>query len=848
MDAATIRATCPKCQSSLRIPAAWAGQVVKCKKCGSGVRTRAQAAPAVPPPQAPPAPMSLDDAEQNGHAANYPAPAQQFGSPFVGMTPPKRPVVDNPFDEDGEELTLTDPLAPPRGYPASPGLTGMPPGYPYAAPPGYPAAGYPYPMPPGYAAMPPGYPAPPPGYVGTLPAQPPGYPYPMPPGYPQPIGYDPAGQYPAHLPDANRGPSAAADAIAATSGNFKTSQALSSHRGRGRYRRGPDRAKYIWIGVALLLTAGLAVGGIYAAKKFGGAKEGEQGGSGTESREAKGAGASGSGGPKGSNLLANGGSLPRRLLFMHVSNYLYLNPLTHAEVREKSVGPDITTSAAIRLGYDWRIPRDKDNDQLFILSDTAAPPNNRMPMREVITGTYEKFFDTSRAQDRIVVYFGGHVLTLGGKTYIIPIEGDPDEPEKLIPLDDFYGKMKACKATQKIVIWDVCRFNPERGRTRPGSDPMSEETAKALAAAPPGVQAVLTCQAGENAFEFYNAQPDGPTKPSVVGSNFLASSKYVGDKNRNNAKQQTADDPIVVDDWPNSVGRRESEVVAAEGKGKQTLKVFGAVGTLMAANKEEAPAARFAFPASPQSASPVEVGAIASEINLPGIKKDDGESGIANFPFPAEALAPYRADVSVAEIMSNKEKYVFRMAVISAFDTIRDVWNPAMGEGGKSLREEFFGESTDAVKKEVTTQQTFPARGIAKLDSAINLLEAVVGMREAEPMRWKANYDYALAQCKARLAWLNEYDLALGSIKTDVLPPLDKKKGQDGYRLISQEKMKVKKEAKLAEEAKELYANIIKDYKGSPWAIQAKRDKSMSMGLAWQPFNSKGVPDAPPPP
>src|SRR5882757_589953 len=39
MDA-TIRATCPTCQSPLKIPAKWAGQAVKCKKCGAVVRTK----------------------------------------------------------------------------------------------------------------------------------------------------------------------------------------------------------------------------------------------------------------------------------------------------------------------------------------------------------------------------------------------------------------------------------------------------------------------------------------------------------------------------------------------------------------------------------------------------------------------------------------------------------------------------------------------------------------------------------------------------------------------------------------------------------------------------------------
>ena len=42
MDA-TMRATCPGCQGSLKIPAAYAGQPVKCKKCGAVVRTKGPA-------------------------------------------------------------------------------------------------------------------------------------------------------------------------------------------------------------------------------------------------------------------------------------------------------------------------------------------------------------------------------------------------------------------------------------------------------------------------------------------------------------------------------------------------------------------------------------------------------------------------------------------------------------------------------------------------------------------------------------------------------------------------------------------------------------------------------------
>lgn len=800
MDA-TIRATCPKCQSALRIPAQWAGQPVKCKKCGSVVRTKPTAAP----PPAGTTPTALDPTGTNGHPAPAYGPAPQ-PSPFSELGPAAPVPIYNPFEDQ--------PASPDTNGYATPTATGMPPGYPHPYP--APAAGYPYPVPPGYVP-------------------PTGYPYPVPQGYPQPVAYPtaaypPAQPQPASLPD-----------LADDGGEFKPSEATTAYRGRGRYRRGSGNSKYVWIGVSLLLTAGLIGGGVYAAKHIV-PKRGENGqgdGNSTDPKNGQQV-ANGEGGKGG--LLANAGPPPRRMLFIHISNYLYLNPLTSSQVDGKSRGPDTTRPAAMRLSYELRIPRDKNNDQLFLLSDTASPPENRLPMKSVLTGIYEKFFDTTRAQDRILVYFGGHVRAMDGKVYLVPIEGDPDEPSSLIPLDDFYTKLKACPATQKAVIWDVCRFNPERGRQRPGSEPMTEEIATALSAVPPGVQAVITCQPGENALEFYNEQPEGPTKPAVVGSNFLAATRYVANNNRSGNKPSGPDDPIPIDEWASALGKRVNEVTSTSpAKTKQTVKVVGSPpANLVAFNKDDPPAPRFEYPPSPKSASPTEVAAIASELALPGIKNDDGESGIANFPFPAEALAPYKADVPVSEIMANKDKYPLRVAVLDAYATIRDVW----AKNGGKLREQFGGKTTDEAKKEILAEQIFPAEAIPRLERAIVLLEAVEPMRTAEPKRWQAHYDYALAQCKARLAFMHEYNLALGNIRTEVLPPLDAKKGQNGYKLVATEKMKVKKEAKYADEAKELFDKIVTGYKGSPWAILAKRERVLSLGLAWQPVNlSAGAPE-----
>jgi hypothetical protein len=49
--------------------------------------------------------------------------------------------------------------------------------------------------------------------------------------------------------------------------------------------------------------------------------------------------------------------------------------------------------------------------------------------------------------------------------------------------------------------------------------------------------------------------------------------------------------------------------------------------------------------------------------------------------------------------------------------------------------------------------------------------------------------------------------------------------------------MKSKKEIKeIADSAKELFARIVKEHAGTPWAVQAKRDGTSALGLEWRPF------------
>jgi hypothetical protein len=601
-------------------------------------------------------------------------------------------------------------------------------------------------------------------------------------------------------------------------------------------KRGGGPAKMIWVAVCLLLTGGIVTGAIYGAK-YVNATYGKKGKE-TASNEDK--GARGTPTP-GSNKT---GAWPRRMLFIHISKYMFLNPLTAGQ----NGGEDRTKGSAIRLANEWNVPFDpKDNErnQLYILSDTARPDNPKMmdiqnPMKPVVMGAYEQFFATSRAQDRIVMYFGGHALEIDGKADI------DDAEQTLIPVTDVYDKLKVCRATQRIVIWDVCRYNPQRGRQRPGSEPMSESLYGSLKAAPPGVEVIITCQPGENALEFFNLQVDAGATASTAkyaGSAFLEAMKYVAAKNtRQSGKQPTPSDPIALADWSAAVAKRVTDMATSPIVGlKQTMKLEGKTpANWTPYNPDEPIAKRFDFPQPPKGTSPAEIAAIVNEFNVPSIKLDLIDAGLGALPFRDEIMKDYKADVSIDMILKDQEQYKFQAKTLEVYNKIRQMWTVTSGvTGGPQMRDDFKAPVNDALKTEIKKEQDFWAIGVAELELLNAEIDSLMPLRDTQNKRWQAHYDYARATLKARLAFMNEYNKLMGDVLTETLPPLDEKLGQDRYKLVSAEKLKSKKEVQaIAAEAREAYDKVITEHKGTPWAIQAKRDKAFSLGLNWQPISS----------
>jgi Caspase domain len=658
------------------------------------------------------------------------------------------------------------------------------------------------------------------------------------------------------------------------------------YRGKGQYR-GPGKRGWLKFAVLGLILLGLGGLGAIGASKAGFFKKGEGTTGGEPGKPV--VNNSGGGDP---NPQSGSGPFPRRMLAISIHSYLYANPLHngdsgYAEDEARKTGTD---AAIRRLAERWRVSR----DQLYHLTDApaltdkkrevpkaeptpapapakkgakedpkAAPeemkkgrakaadfkappePGRRiakaLPLRSVIEGTVTQFLDSSREQDRIVLLFCGHALDKKGKAYLVPIEGDLDELDSLIPLDWLYEKLGACKAQEKVVIFDVCRFHPERGIERPSPGPMTEALESALHGSPDGVTVITSCSKGEQSIEldYYNTQLSFDT-PGVKGTgvdlrggfflSMLHAASIAGALSPDK-KLPTPSDELPVERLTKWMKEKLREVVHFRFSDRtQTLKATikkrpDSVGYIAA---EPAPV-RFEFPMPPPSADPRAVMAIVREVQLPSVKafrEDAPPPSVSDvMPFSEENLKPYLA----GELKLNEKLNEFQQAVLAAVTGVRSM---RVAGGKEQLQEEFGGETNDKAKEELRKVQELPARVEAELQDYLDDLEKVADQRDKQPKRWQVHYDYIVAQLKLRICYANQYNLALANVRSGKLPDLQA--GQNGYRLTAETNLDKNTPSNYKEmftDARKTLTEIAKENPNTPWAVLAKSDRTVAIGL-----------------
>lgn len=537
------------------------------------------------------------------------------------------------------------------------------------------------------------------------------------------------------------------------------------------------------------------------------------------------------------------GDFPRRALAICVHDYVYANPVSYGDPGGENVHTFMR-----RLASALHIP----SSQVAELSDaspsrTANPAQGSRkataktdrsanvsewpavpPLKTVIEKTVTDFLAGARAQDRILLLFMGHIVVVDDQAYLVPLEGEPTEKPSLIPLTWLYGQLAQCKAQQKVLVVDTCRLDPSRGLERPGSGPMPAKLEALLAQPPAGVQVWSACAAAQYSYE-------------LEGQSIFLSRIQEALSPEQFKKVEQPDDPLPLDLLAPAVLKNTTSEAESKLKSKQTPRLLGSAGTeTVTYDRFETlpPRLELPRPKPGAAANHREIHAIFEEIAIPPLKPLAADSAATPLedllPFDAKRVVAYQADgTSLAAVEAEPAKYPLRAAVLAALKLLRkefDPKNPAV-----SLRETFSGSATEPVKKQIEAEQAKPAMLRLKLSDLLDDLRKAGKERDQEPSaRWQAHYDYVLAQVLLRLAYVDEYNMMLAKIRKDELPTLEP--GQTGYRLAAVEKMRSPKETKdLAAESRKLLTKIIKDHRGTPWEVLAKRARLTALGLEWQP-------------
>ncbi len=637
------------------------------------------------------------------------------------------------------------------------------------------------------------------------------------------------------------------------------------HVGRGNYK-GPrgDSSKVKWIVVSAVVVLGLGVLGAVVVKPewFRGKPEPTV----AEDKKIERPNAylpnttpttvPSGGEPKGLRPMPDNQTapMPRRMLAIGIFDYLYANQLMWGQnSSSKQSDRHDFFKAVDKLADGWRIPK----PQRYFVSDTPGDQGRvdqaHPPLKMVIDGTIDRFLKSCRPQDRIVIVFAGHAFEEEGQVYLTPLEGEFEDLKTLMPLKDFYDKLSKCVAQEKLVVFDVCRFDRSRGVERPAFGVMTEAMDKAFHNCPDGVTVWTACSAGQYSYEEDKWETGAVpgVKNQGYGSVFLGlffhadSRENLFSKRQNGGGIHHPSDPLPIAPVTKWISEK-TEAVSKDVYGEpQTPKVTSkSRKEWLAYDPKEPLPSPFELAKPPATVKREEVAAMFRELSLPDIrairKATDNVRLADNFPFTETQLKDFFNDTGPGydEIAKAPEKfakeYPLRATAVEALEEMRKL---KQDDPNATLPENFTSPINDALKARITNvfQRTVAERQ-GTLESLKDKFASAAKKREMEKSkRWLATFDYAYAQVRAHFAYIAEYNLALGNVKTDKLPELDMTKKQDRWKLASIKKMTSGSDVRdEAEGAKEMFAEIAKTCPNTPWAVMSKAQKNMSFGLKWE--------------
>jgi hypothetical protein len=504
---------------------------------------------------------------------------------------------------------------------------------------------------------------------------------------------------------------------------------------------------------------------------------------------------------------------PRRLFAISVHNYVFQPPVSDQG------GIDATVT---QLGELLRVP----NDQIVLLSDKAAQP--KPPTKEIIELNVKEFLESCVDQDRIVLLFVGHGVEVGGKPYLVPLDGGPpDNILGFIPLEWLYQQLEKCPARQKVLIVDVCRYDPSRGEERGAVAKMGPKFDALLQKPPAGVQVLTACVTEEYSYEI-------EAKPARSGGVMLGQVVEIGQGGGLKGVVQRPEDSIPMRIFSQVLGARTGAMARGLLRTHQTVRLMGSEAeSQLAYDVKYRPAPKFEIKLAGAFekgiATKQGVDAVFSDVAaIPALRPSQDAK-----PFDAAHLPPFPKD-SVARYKDDGQDSELRKKVREAIGELKNA--------GQAQFQETFLRNFDPNNQQQANQfknqlgQVQQNYGIVmfKLDSILDELDRMEADRAKENPRWQADYDYVRARLAAKYAHLMEYNSQLGQLRREfpMIDPMIHK----GWQLVAREQIMDREAEKYAKIAKMHLDQLTKDNRGTPWEFVARREKLSPMGLEWRPW------------
>ncbi|MGD1908643.1 MAG: caspase family protein [Leptolyngbyaceae cyanobacterium] len=179
--------------------------------------------------------------------------------------------------------------------------------------------------------------------------------------------------------------------------------------------------------------------------------------------------------------------MPRHIaLIIGIGNYQFLPKLAYAQKDAELMGQFLTETA----GFS-----DKQGGGICLCTNTSedyqgySTRPSRAGLRRILRKCFDKKF--LNPEDSFWFFFSGHGLHYGDKDYLMPVDGDPEEPdETAIELNYVTERLTRSGAGHVVVILDACRSQGQKS----GQLDFGQDLAK-------GVTTIFSCHPKEPSYE-----------------------------------------------------------------------------------------------------------------------------------------------------------------------------------------------------------------------------------------------------------------------------------------------------------------------------------------------------------